>query len=404
VGSAVFNVLFVIGACSIATMGMVKGGLPLTWYPLFRDSLFYGIDLVCLTVFFRDQKIEWWEAFVLLALYGCYVAFMAKNEKVMDALGVVAADKSDLRSSESPRPEKKTGPAKTDPRLDLELSSVVCNPLAERSNAAEKREDAALAPQLSPLRRISSIKRIQREMGKSKDVDDEAEEPQGSRETEGAKQSKDGDEDERWKPEWPAGEGIFEQFKFVCLFPLNFPLWLTLPDCSDDNKRLVPRYFMGGFFGSIVWIAFFSYFMVWWAEVAGNTAGIPSEVMGFTILAAGTSVPDLITSVVVARNGCGDMAVSSSIGSNIFDVTFGLPLPWLFYSIFKGGDSIDVTSDSLASSVLLLFLMLLTTILSIAAFGWRLNQGLGLICFALYILFVTITLLIEFGKIDGISI
>lgn len=45
--------------------------------------------------------------------------------------------------------------------------------------------------------------------------------------------------------------------------------------------------------------------------------------MGLTFLAAGTSIPDLITSVLVARKGFGDMAVSSSIGSNMFDVTIG---------------------------------------------------------------------------------
>lgn len=45
--------------------------------------------------------------------------------------------------------------------------------------------------------------------------------------------------------------------------------------------------------------------------------------MGLTILAAGTSIPDLITSVIVARKGLGDMAVSSSVGSNIFDITVG---------------------------------------------------------------------------------
>lgn len=41
------------------------------------------------------------------------------------------------------------------------------------------------------------------------------------------------------------------------------------------------------------------------------------------MLAAGTSVPDLLTSVIVARKGFGDMAISSSIGSNIFDITVG---------------------------------------------------------------------------------
>ena len=47
------------------------------------------------------------------------------------------------------------------------------------------------------------------------------------------------------------------------------------------------------------------------------------QVMGLTFLAAGTSIPDLFTSVIVARKGFGDMAVSSSVGSNIFDVTVG---------------------------------------------------------------------------------
>ena len=47
------------------------------------------------------------------------------------------------------------------------------------------------------------------------------------------------------------------------------------------------------------------------------------QVMGLTFLAAGTSIPDLLTSVIVAKKGFGDMSVSSSVGSNLFDVTVG---------------------------------------------------------------------------------
>lgn len=83
------------------------------------------------------------------------------------------------------------------------------------------------------------------------------------------------------------------------------------------------KFFAVTFIGSIFWIAAYSYLMVWWANVAGDTVRIPPEVMGLTFLAAGTSIPDLITSVIVARKGFGDMAVSSSVGSNIFDVTVG---------------------------------------------------------------------------------
>lgn len=63
--------------------------------------------------------------------------------------------------------------------------------------------------------------------------------------------------------------------------------------------------------------------MVWWAKEISVTMGIDDEIMGLTVLAAGTSIPDLITSVLVARKGYGDMAVSSSVGSNLFDITIG---------------------------------------------------------------------------------
>ena len=87
----------------------------------------------------------------------------------------------------------------------------------------------------------------------------------------------------------------------------------------QDKKK----WYMITFFGSIIWIAIFSYMMVWWANQTIETMEIPNEVMGLTVLAAGTSIPDLITSVIVAKKGFGDMAVSSSVGSNIFDITVG---------------------------------------------------------------------------------
>jgi sodium/potassium/calcium exchanger 5 len=45
--------------------------------------------------------------------------------------------------------------------------------------------------------------------------------------------------------------------------------------------------------------------------------------MGLIFLAFGTSVPDLIASVIVVKRGFGDMAVSGSFGSNILDITVG---------------------------------------------------------------------------------
>ena len=82
VGSAVFNILFVIGMCALFS----KTVLHLTWWPLLRDCTFYSISLVTLIVFFIDEKILWWEAAVLLAIYFCYVLFMKFNVQAEHAV------------------------------------------------------------------------------------------------------------------------------------------------------------------------------------------------------------------------------------------------------------------------------------------------------------------------------
>ena len=77
VGSAVFNVLFVIGMCAVFSRTVLK----LTWWPLFRDCLFYSVALCLLIVFFRDEEIEWWESLILLLCYLIYVTFMKFNHQ-----------------------------------------------------------------------------------------------------------------------------------------------------------------------------------------------------------------------------------------------------------------------------------------------------------------------------------
>lgn len=76
VGSAVFNILFVIGMCAIFS----KTVLTLTWWPLFRDCFFYSISLITLIMFFKDSHIYWYEALVLLSFYIGYVSFMKWNQ------------------------------------------------------------------------------------------------------------------------------------------------------------------------------------------------------------------------------------------------------------------------------------------------------------------------------------
>ncbi|KAM9366138.1 sodium/potassium/calcium exchanger 1-like [Symphorus nematophorus] len=222
--------------------------------------------------------------------------------------------------------------------------------------------------------------------GESEDDDDDDD---GNKDEE-EKEEEEEEENEPLSLEWP--ETRRKQATYLFLLPIVFPLWLTLPDVRNVASR---RYFAVTFLGSILWIGVFSYLMVWWAHQVGETVGISEEIMGLTILAAGTSIPDLITSVIVARKGLGDMAVSSSVGSNIFDITVGLPVPWLMYTLLHDGEPVTVSSNGLFCAIVLLFLMLLFVIISIAACRWKMSRMLGLTMFVLYFVFLVLSVLLE---------
>merc|ERR1719339_744745 len=162
------------------------------------------------------------------------------------------------------------------------------------------------------------------------------------------------------------GDSIVGKVMWALSLPLMIPMWCSIPDPQDKDRE---RYYPIAFLMSIIWIAIFSYFMVWWATLTGETLGISDAVMGLTFLAAGTSVPDLITSVLVAKECKGDMAVSSSIGSNLFDVTVGM-----------------------GCSIGMLFIMLLLVFISIIVFKWEMTKPMGGVMLCLYVVFVVVSL------------
>ncbi|NWZ43347.1 NCKX1 protein, partial [Brachypodius atriceps] len=454
VGSAVFNILFVIGTCALFSRQI----LHLTWWPLFRDISFYIVDLLMLILFFLDSVIDWWESLLLLTAYATYVFTMKHNvfleqwvkQELTKKLNAVQAASAENMQKTSARADVGDGTTKPPdgrklqpgPALQRGSSSAslhnsqmrgtivqlmihTLDPLAEAkfkdrvdilSNLvkakaetlegqgsqpaflliafAEGEKKAPSTIQVTPASGCESSKDTQKA-----DVPQDGQPPSSSDTSDDSSsesQDSDGDStesDENDEPlslEWP--ESRTKQAIYLFLFPIVFPLWSTLPDVRNPESK---KFFVITFFGSILWIAVFSYLMVWWAHQVGETIGISEEIMGLTILAAGTSIPDLITSVIVARKGLGDMAVSSSVGSNIFDITVGLPVPWFLFSIFNGLSPVAVSSNGLFCAIVLLFLMLLFVILSIALCKWKMNKLLGLTMFALYFVFLIISVMLE---------
>merc|ERR1719329_1499050 len=181
---------------------------------------------------------------------------------------------------------------------------------------------------------------------------------------------------------------------FVGTLPLTL-LFCLVPDCRPPGKEKLA---VTTFLGSILMISVLAILMVELATIFGDTLGIPSVVMGLTILAAGTSVPDLLSSVIVAQQGQGDMAVSSSIGSNIFDVAFGLPLPWLVFNLVVIGSDCNcnvlVGSDGLFISLIILLIMVGAIVVIIHFSEWKMTHTLGYAMFILYFVYVAVSLAI----------
>jgi Ca2+/Na+ antiporter len=121
--------------------------------------------------------------------------------------------------------------------------------------------------------------------------------------------------------------------------------------------------------------------------------------MGVLLLAAGTSVPDAIASVIVARNGEADMAIANAVGSNVFDILLGLGIPWALVPAIDGV-KMRVTTDGLPINIAILFGTLIFYFVTIWVNKWHMNKNIGYAFCAFYALYIIYTMLAEYCVID----
>ncbi|MBT3416743.1 calcium/sodium antiporter [Candidatus Woesearchaeota archaeon] len=106
------------------------------------------------------------------------------------------------------------------------------------------------------------------------------------------------------------------------------------------------------FFTLIGIIGIFTFFLTDSAINLAHALGIAPIIIAFTVIAAATSIPDTIISVVNAKKGNIDDATSNVFGSNIFDILVGLGLPLFIYSLYKGAVEITFTNIEIVLSLL----------------------------------------------------
>ncbi|MCP9263495.1 Sodium/potassium/calcium exchanger Nckx30C [Dirofilaria immitis] len=390
VGSATFNILCVLSCCAIFSRSV----LHLTWWPLFRDVAFYVVALFMLVIFFLDEQKD------NTVKYNTDGNTIVSRTQSMQHDSMITDDQQQYisiygRSNSCFRAYDNFHVWCNFSKRNYSTLSEGLHPLQEGINEENENNNTAAAAQI----KLDEIVR-----GWQYHPDD--------RKVHTAREMKRTDAElgtrniitNKRTSICPNTTTVSEikfhrQFIYLLLSPILFPLWVTLPDVRKQNAR---KWFPITFIGSIFWIAFYSYIMVWMANTIGETIAMPTEVIGLTILAAGTSIPDLITSVIVARKGLGDMAVSSSVGSNIFDVCVGLPIPWLLFFIVEPlrnpGNTqnyISVSSNGLICSVGMLFIMLVVLVASIGLSHWKMNKLFGVIMIISYIAFCIFAVALE---------
>ncbi|XP_041832543.1 sodium/potassium/calcium exchanger 4 isoform X2 [Melanotaenia boesemani] len=402
VGSAVFNILCIIGVCGIFAGQVVM----LTWWAVFRDSFYYILSVVALIAFIYDDKIVWWESLVLVVMYAGYILVMKFNSS-MQKFFTGKAKKNVANGNAAGSSEMEdVKPSKAYSRGSVVMVDEMMNESPSKFRFPEAGLRVMVTSHFGPKTRLRMASRliiteklVQASNGVETQVID------GKVEIENGNVPEDkpteAEENDTISP-FHIPRGIGSKLKWLLSWPLLLLLYLTVPNCAKPRWE---KYFMLSFVLSTVWIAVFSYLMVWMVTIIGYTLGIPDVIMGITFLAAGTSVPDCIASLIVARQGLGDMAVSNTIGSNVFDILVGLGVPWAIQTMCVSyGSVVMINSRGLVYSVVLLLGSVALTVLGIHLNKWRLDFKLGMYVIILYAVFLCFSIMIEYNVFTFVNL
>nr|CDS29474.1 sodium:potassium:calcium exchanger [Hymenolepis microstoma] len=383
VGSADFNVMFVTSVCALFSKEIIY----LNWWPLFRDSVFYLISIILLAFTIVDEKVYWYEALVLLIFYGVYICLMHFNRRLDASLNAWCLSHRNVcprvlhdEVSSAEIAAQSTGKfgGKHDEVIGLRLSDAATTNYS-RLDANESEAEIHLnqheVPTGGPLQNDP-------ETALAPSVEAKGAETQTLAQICLAPLALP-----------PKGTTMMRWIYFILVWPIRLCLCLTTPDCRHPHWRRWQGHWIA-FIVSCFWIGIFTIFMMWMITVIGVTLGIPDTIMGLTLIAAGSSVPDAITSVIVVREGEGDMAISNAVGSNIFDILVCMGLPWLLRTMIIGGP-VEIYSQGLNYAVLTLFVTVIILLGATHLNRWRLTKLYGVVLMIIYVLFLVICSLYE---------
>ena len=177
----------------------------------------------------------------------------------------------------------------------------------------------------------------------------------------------------------------FFNFRYVTTVKNAF-LKKAIKNRKKEDKQLVKLFWQGLFADclvvaiSIVAIISGAHFLVRESVWLANLWGVPSNLVGLSIVAVGTSLPELMVSISAARKGFGGIVIGNILGSNIANL------------LLIGGVSslmvpLTVSSMSVLHMIPIMGFFSLFLLLAIKS-NWKLTKNVGIWALSLYVLFL----------------
>jgi len=120
------------------------------------------------------------------------------------------------------------------------------------------------------------------------------------------------------------------------------------------------------------------------AKFFAKEFGMSEMLIGLTVVAVGTSLPELVTSIVAAKKGESEIALGNVVGSCVFNVMFILGMSGLVHPLSCG-------IEALIDSVILIVVNVLMYIACVT--NKRVNKPEGAVCVVIYVIYVAYTIL-----------
>jgi K+-dependent Na+/Ca+ exchanger-like protein len=440
VGSAMFNILVIVAMAAASATEELK----IDWRPVVRDCSFYSISILTMIIFFQDGRIYWWEGLIMVIIYFLYILFMTQNEKifkmcekkkVLPEPGEEKDPRYEIGRRTSVHYHKGLFQGKEREIILPDGTKGLMSDFIKRKNTAEfvAQNSAGGGDASADSKPTQTPDAEAGEAGSAGTGGTPADETDAARESgfaaaaaeadrEAAASSNsagedDDDPDDYWSRfKFPSDDSAFDKFLWVSGLPFVFLFQITIPDCA---KTKAEKYYIVTFIMSIGWIGGLCLGMVTFVTWFGCILEIDPVIMGITFLAIGTSIPDAIGSMVVARAGEADMAIANAVGSNVFDILLGLGFPWFLRGAInesnddKCDDYYPVRKCGIELNVGILFSTVGLFFLTLIAFKWRMNNKLGIVFLVLYLLYIIWTLitalpngapLVDLGSCDEPSV